>query len=133
MATKGFVIFCDDIREEIGNKTSYMGAVGSFIELHPDAPGIARLSVGLIVNVRGANVIRMSGRLRSDPPVQVSLPDLEEQEITKPEDSEGDWQLKVNILLNGLPITRETRLFAEFEVDGEPVIGDLLIRKPVVH
>jgi hypothetical protein len=101
VAIKGTILFCDDVREETGNKSSYMGVYGPSIQIPADG-SLARLWVCALLDVEDERSIDVVCSIVSDPPAE--LPKNIEANIPNATPEERRWSVKMHFALQGLPL-----------------------------
>lgn len=129
----GYSIFCDDIREELGGKISYMGVYNGALQVHSDAPvSIPKLGIAMTVVVPGpASIQTVSFVVQQE--TDGKLVDIFSAEPVMPAESdvaEGRvGKVGIHVQLTPFTIQGNSVLKARSRVNGEEVkLGTLQIQ-----
>jgi hypothetical protein len=116
------IFFCDDVREEGGNKVSLMGVLGPHLTL-PSLPAtIHRICVILMADIHGDEPLEVEGELTS--PQGVPLPPVFKTIVSRPETPsrpdtvDEEWNLRVAGTLNGVLINQPSTITVNFRLGG---------------
>jgi hypothetical protein len=122
-----FCMFCEDVRQEVNHKTSYIGAYPSAIAFPADAPPgtplwLPKLVVAVWLTIDVNDRVERATITVTIPPGQTEVSRLviPEEDLLPPQ-PEGDWVrryiLAVSISLINLAITQEG--FIEVDIETE--------------
>ena len=123
-----FIIFCEDVREEIGNKISLMGLLGPKIILPPSAKVIKGLSVVALCRFFGSEPVDAQLSIRfiaaDESAPMVSPPAPKTLQLTAP-NGENVWTNHIIGSFQGLPIHDGMVVEASFDCLGEQISATL--------
>lgn len=125
--------FCDDIRQEVGNKLSYLGVYGPNLIVPSFPTTLLKLCAALSVRVPAESPPKqVVFRLLRDEEVllqhEVSVPDLMDQSVVAAGDGSGSRALTIGTIaqLVSFPVTQHCFLKARAYVDGKELRGGVL-------
>ena len=138
----GVAIFCDDIREEVGGKSSFMGVYGSDLLTHSDFPlVIPRLGLSIIYREPAGMysgdlevIVFLPGDDDDKPSMQVAMR-IEELTTTSErlddENSKGKFLIvRSNSLLGNLQLKQEGKIKVRIRRGGHTTnLGILHVKK----
>ena len=120
----GFVLFCDDVREEKGRKQSLMGLLGTHVQLSKIPGSLPKLCCCLVANIEGSDEVPIEAELSGDFP---KLPLPLKQTLRRPSARESRWQLRINVMLVPFAVPKSgAELHAKFTV-GDQVFESTLV------
>lgn len=95
----GVIFFCDDIREEVNGKVTYMGSYGSEVHVSELPSIIPRMAAVFLARIRGAEEVNVNVEAEIIG-VEDGLPVIRHQApYKKPADATGDeWTLRLNLV-----------------------------------
>jgi hypothetical protein len=139
---RGYVIFCDDIRREVGGKYTLVGIYRSDMVIHAELP-VALPKLGLAIQVqspidkpldRVKVLISLPGDSEGSPSVTAEL--VGSKALARspevPEDIECFVALNAELVLSPVEIKQEGYIRVRAETEGELLrIGALRIRKNI--
>lgn len=126
-------IFCDDIRSEVGNKTSFMGVFEEELLVGKLPAILARFCAAVTVTTpieRPFTKLRMFVKLNDDvvfdhtmasSDLHAAIERARERAAAATEDSRMEFAVHINLIMSPLVLPRASTLqvFAETEVEGE--------------
>lgn len=128
-----FILFCEDVRDEVGNKISLMGLLGPKIIL-PTSDGILKnLTVGALCRFYDAGPIDAEFNIKftaaNGEPSQIPAPEPMSMKLEAPSD-ESVWTSHVIGNFQGLPVHGGMVIEATFRCLGEAFSASLTVEDP---
>lgn len=128
-----WVTFCDDIRQEVGNKLSYLGVYGPTLIVPSFPTTLLKLCCAFSVRMPSESPPkRVAFKLLRDEEVilqqEFSVPGLMEQAIVASSDGAGPRALTIGTIaqLVSFEVTRHSFLKARAYIDGKELRGGAL-------
>lgn len=131
----GYVIFCEDIRREFNNQSSYIGVFSNNIELFQiDETTMPRLStvIHLFLPSEMAGQVPTVRVLKSDAKnVETTLAAEETGEIPEhPQGKSARLSVQINFRFEGIPLSAGDRISVSVQVgDASTVLGSIKVVK----
>jgi hypothetical protein len=125
------LLFCEDVRNETGNRVSLMGMLGPHLNLDDEQAIMKGLVVGAI--------IRFTDGARHEGSMQISFsstnadrnlppaPPVENFPLDPP-NGENDWQVQIFGSFTGLEVHNGMTISCKITLDAEEYSSDLLVR-----
>ena len=131
----GITVFCDDIREEVGGKSSYIGIYKGVMYVQADFPlTLPKLGMGVILNQKlnaFASNIKLRIILPDNETMELAAPSMDAQRSQLEPDAELH-QLYLKVIVSPLILKGEGSIKVRAICDGEEVrLGALrIIHRP---
>lgn len=127
-----FILFCEDVRDEVGNKLSLMGLLGPKIIL-PSSEGILKsVTVGALCRFFGPEPVDAQFEIKFIPAEgnEFKLPPPEPMSLTlEPQGDDGVWTSHIIGSFQGLPVHNGMIIEATFKCLGEEFGATLTIEQ----
>lgn len=130
---KVMIVFCEDVRNEVGGRISLMGLLGPHLNLDEDRAVMKSIVIGALVRFTDANVRKGQMRiefLHDDPAVVVPEAPPQEALTFEPPLGETNWQLQVFGSFIGLEVSQGMTIRCTVTLDGQSHSDELYIRRP---
>jgi hypothetical protein len=109
------ILFCEDSREEINNKSSLMGVMGPAL-IFPELPAnFPKLCIVLMADIHTNDAVEIQCDVSSDSDYQ--LPPALSTTTASP-DGSSDWSLKIVLAIQNLAIPTVGSINVTFRVDN---------------
>lgn len=128
---QGYILFCEDVRDETGNKSSFMGVLGSSIAMPEDGPSKIRFCCVLLLRASSRSVvIRGRFELHKDQEKPLHLAPMEFVAEQSQDDSTEIWTITTIAKLPSVSIPEKmSKIVATFEADGDLLTATLEIER----
>lgn len=127
---EAFVLFCEDVRDEVGNKLSLMGLLGPRMVIASAEPILNNVAICVLGRFSGADPIDAEIQFRFEPAVGVDFDVAPPPSMTvtlEPPDREEVWQTHTIGKFHRLPIHNGMKIHASFRCLGVEHSATLLI------
>lgn len=96
-----FTFFCDDTRDEVGGKTSYMGMLADRV-VYPS-------TIKRVKGIVAVGMIRVDGLEKVEAQLEVFVPGRDDPlvmplEVERPEDEGSSWTIHMHAAMNNIPV-----------------------------
>lgn len=112
------ILFCEDVREEGGGKSSIMGLLAQRL-LVPEVPSVlSQLCIVLLADVAGEDTVAVKCKISSD--AGLSLPPELDADVSAIAPG-SDWSIKVVLALQNLAVPAPAEITVDFSVGGKRI------------
>lgn len=123
---EGFVFFCDDCRQEAGNKMSYMGVLGPVVHISPppaDAPGnfvasLSKLVVACFIRNTSKRALTIDADIYFRNAPENVLPHARQSRSLSIDDSQNIFFFQFNGVIPNIPVKSGMEILAKITVEG---------------
>lgn len=127
------ILFCEDVRNETGNRVSLMGLLGPHLDIETETVVLKGLVAGAIVRFNDGQSHQGSLRMEffaGDEGQTLPPSPPRSQFPIEPPEGESDWQVQIFGSFAGLEVHQGMVIRCTIGIDDEEYVGELHIRQP---